>query len=158
MLYHISINKLLDNELNFIPRVPSKNNRLEDENNTISRICFSDSVEGCLKAIAGTIGENVILKQCLTLEKIPIYVYGINETLIDNKYIKTPIELVENKYVMDAWKNSEYWITKEVKLNYIKTIYLDDEMQYYVINCDDEDIEPYINYDEGIAWKFNDVI
>lgn len=50
-LYHVSFN--LDEPLHkeFIPKIPS--NTVNGENKSISRICFSDSICGCIRAING---------------------------------------------------------------------------------------------------------
>lgn len=73
------------------------------ENDTIPRICFSDSIKGCLQAIQYYhIGD-----------VITVYEHDFDEN--DNALI-TPKKLKTAGLVGDALTNREYWYTKSIVL------------------------------------------
>lgn len=111
-LYHISgdINNL--REKKFIPRIPEC--KMDLENGTIKRICFSDSILGCLRALPED-GNGVGSKANQRLKRgVPIVydVYIIDSEEIKNIY--TPKYLYEKGYVNDSLITNEYWILEEV--------------------------------------------
>ena len=50
-LYHVSYDLSEPLHKEFIPRIP--NNTVNEEDESILRICFSDSIQGCIRAISG---------------------------------------------------------------------------------------------------------
>lgn len=50
-LYHVSYDLSEPLHKEFIPRIP--NNTVNEEDESIPRICFSDSIQGCIRAISG---------------------------------------------------------------------------------------------------------
>ena len=48
-LYHVSYNLEEPLQKEFVPRIPG--NSVNEENQTISRVCLSDSIQGCIRAI-----------------------------------------------------------------------------------------------------------
>lgn len=131
MLFHIS-SDILDAETKlFTPRVPE--NRCEGEDDTIPRICFSNNVLGCIKAIPDSY-DGVYNRVRLQKEKgIPALfsVYSVDEEKLSKDIIRTPEQL--QHLIPDALQNSEYWIINtnlELPLYsyiWIKDIQLDKE-------------------------------
>lgn len=115
MLFHLST-ELPDSDKpkQLIPRIPTCRERGEDD--TIPRICFSNSVLGCLKAIPDSY-DGVYNRIYLQKERgIPVLfaLYGIEEQELPIGFLRTPNELQE--LVPDAIKNQEYWVT-DITLN-----------------------------------------
>lgn len=137
MLFHIS-SDILDAETKlFTPRVPE--NRCDDEDDTIPRICFSDSVLDCIKAIPDSY-DGVYNRVRLQKERgIPALfsVYSIDEKKLSKDNILTPEQL--QHLIPDALQNSEYWIINtDLKLPlygyiWIKDIKLDKKGN--IIDC-----------------------
>lgn len=91
MLYHLTINGGLNKLTPKIPGIAIS----QYENTTIKRICFSDSINGCLSA----------------LQSIPskYFVYTLDEN-VEDQYIHIPT--VDE--VRDAKYTHEVWILREV--------------------------------------------
>jgi hypothetical protein len=107
-LYHIS----LLNVSSLKPRIPDNNfTRNGYENSTIPRICFSNTIDGCLAAIADNI------KGATYLVYMPIIKEGMN--IIGNE------EIIDNNYVPDAILTGETWITELVNVRCVGKIYVD---------------------------------
>ena len=111
-LYHIS--GYIDNlkEKKFIPRIPKC--KMDFENKSIKRICFSDSILGCLKSLP-EYGNGVGSKSNMKLKLgIPIFfdVYTIDSEDVNKIY--SPEFLFKNNYVKDSLKTKEYWVLSEV--------------------------------------------
>lgn len=137
MLYHVSIVELKENELNFIPRVPKE--RMDAENDSIKRICFSDDIANCLKAMSDI--EQVLWKSYTNDSNIKLFVYAIDESKLNSSSLLKPINV--STYVPDALENNEYWVLEEVEVNLINTICLDESM-YKIFDIDyDEDDRSY---------------
>ena len=104
-LYHVSyeLSEPLDKE--FIPRIPQNTIYLEDE--TTARICFSDSIKGCIRAIKGC--PNTESGFC----NIIVWEYECDENdenLVDWK------QLYYSGSVPDAAVTHEYWYLKKLYL------------------------------------------
>ncbi len=101
-LYHISFEKELDKT--FEPRVPNRAGG--DEERLTPRICFSDSIGGCLQAVCFNerfkVGDQFVLYELEIDEN--------DENLFNSNY------LYENKLVPDALETGEFWLTKAVSL------------------------------------------
>lgn len=104
-LYHVSfdLNEPLHKE--FSPRIPSS--VMSEEDDGIPRICFSDSIQGCIRAICGY--------PKIDSEYVDIIVwkheFKSNEYLFDWNY------LYLKNLVPDAAVTHEYWYTKEIILH-----------------------------------------
>lgn len=106
-LYHISLEGDINEEKIFTPRVP--NTCMQDEENTIPRICTSETIRGCIAAFPYRRDLDEVVDNgsgFLYLYKFDMYSLGSNNL----KYFYQ-IE----KYVPDAVSTKETWITKEVK-------------------------------------------
>ena len=99
MLFHLSVNYGLEY---LTPQIPECAVLAYEDTNT-PRICFSDSIEGCLSA----------------LQDIPriYYVYIIDEHIDDDEIYHPSV-----KEVADAKINNEVWILREVKVKCIGKI------------------------------------
>ncbi len=104
-LFHVSFD--LDEPLRkeFIPRIPS--NTTNDENETISRICFSDSIQGCIRAINGYPKIDSSYVDVIVWE----HDFQNTDSLYDWKY------LYGRNLVPDAAVTHEYWYTKRIVLD-----------------------------------------
>lgn len=108
MLYHVSLEEVKF----FEPRIPSLT--LLDEDNTTKRICFSNTLEGALSALQGSIklydGLINISKDydCPAI----IHIYSIEEENIGDDFI------IDNRVVSmkvpDAIITGEVWVTKSI--------------------------------------------
>ncbi len=147
MLYHISTKLLTGEELNFIPRIPPKENRMTYEDTTIPRICVSTVIEGALQGICSHIADKLLV-EAKTGENQPIYVY-IPEDDIEEKHIISNEELINRRLVPDADNTGEVWITKPVKMKLHKVIELFGMSETWVVESefcdkDDEDDRFYV--------------
>lgn len=91
----------------FIPRIPKT--RTVEEDGTIERICFSDSIEGCLNGKADRLFE-CSENDCT---KIMVYKMRIQD---DDPYLKKWREIYEEGLVPDAALTHEYWYLKRITL------------------------------------------
>lgn len=109
MLYHLSKSK---NLIKLTPRVPECVVPSYEDSIT-KRICFSDSIEGCLSAIQ---------------EPGEYYVYNIDQKTYENDlYIPSVYDVRDAKYT------HEVWILKEVNVKCIGKIksFNYDSVKYY---------------------------
>jgi hypothetical protein len=137
MLFHVSGDITDAKTKLFVPRIPE--HRYVGEDDTIPRICFSDSILGCIKAIPDSY-DGIYNRLCLQEERgIPALfsVYSIDEGRLPKDIIRTPEQL--QHLVPDALQTSEYWIlnfTLELPLYsyiWVKNIQLDEDDN--IIDC-----------------------
>lgn len=132
LFFHISFDDSLDGKV-LKPRIPSyiastygedtkkaqeemkKSGYIEDI--TTPRVCFSNSIEGCLNAIMN-------MDKVLHTAGKEVYVY-IPEKPIEKYKHKTNKEIVKEKLVFDAKATQEMWILEDVKLKLYGTIVID---------------------------------
>jgi hypothetical protein len=109
MLYHVSLEKIKRNIL--IPRIPKQ--RIEGEDGKIKRICFCDSIEGCLSAMpAGIqIAKNLAFLYRYTKIAPLLYVYTVDESHILPGNLIFPEKVVE--HVVDASLTGEHWVINQ---------------------------------------------
>ena len=124
MLYHVSFEQVKDGI--FYPRIPGQ--RLEGEDNTTKRICFSKSINGCLSAIPDgyTLTHGA---KCLSEKHMAnpiLYVYMLNEKSVDSKNIIAPHQLAEKGLVPDAVFTGEHWVINTTVTCKEKRIYLNN--------------------------------
>lgn len=102
-LYHVSV-FLQDKKVLFKPRVPES--AAEGENATIERICFSISIENCIKAIGPS--------KFKSGTKFMVFEADIDA---DSESLIPPQALFDRNYVKDALENEEYWYTDSIELD-----------------------------------------
>lgn len=123
LFFHISLDKDLNGKT-FKPRIPSyltkkSNNDSNEykEDKTTPRVCFSPSIEGCLRAILSA-------EKNLDIVGERIYVYIPDKPISEYK-VKTNKEIIKEKLVFDAKMTKEMWILEPVKLKLYGVIYVD---------------------------------
>ena len=123
LFFHISLDKDLNGKT-FKPRIPSyltkKSNNDSNgykEDKTTPRVCFSPSIEGCLRAILSA-------EKNLDIVGERIYVYIPDKPISEYK-VKTNKEIIKEKLVFDAKMTKEMWILEPVKLKLYGVIYVD---------------------------------
>lgn len=142
MLYHVS----LDEVDFFEPRIPSLT--LLDEDNTTKRICFSNTLEGALSALQGSIKLYDGLINLSKDYKCPaiIHIYSIDEKDIGSEFI------IENKVVSikvpDAIITGEVWVTQSININ---------EMNHNVIILEDFDYKDERFSKNWAIYKINNI-
>ena len=112
MLYHVSIRswEIIDE---FVPRIPESRCELIRENDSIPRICLSDSIKGCLSGVSWG-GLRLLTDPFFNKDdKIIaiIRVYEFNRNSILTKHILDP-EKVKN-HVLDAEITGEHWVVNQ---------------------------------------------
>lgn len=111
-LYNITFD-LSDNRQRLTPGIPKSTG--DTENATIPRICFTDSIENSIQAIASCnrkiANDTVIIVRC------------VSTACLKPEHIVTPQELMDKKLVPDALENQEYWYKDAINCDIIhKTI------------------------------------
>lgn len=101
-LYHISTD--IHHNGVFTPRIPK--DRFDFENDTIPRICVSDSIEGCLSALPRIFEVEDGNRMYLQVVEIDVDVLKI-----PREAILTPMQLYRRGYLDDALITNEHWIT-----------------------------------------------
>lgn len=106
ILYHVSYDT--DNALDytFIPRVPDS--RTSDEDGQIKRVCFSDSIQNCIRGISGRLMQES--------GEIIVYKYEVD---VDSPNIISWKKLYEDGLVNDASLTHEYWYIGEKLLHLV---------------------------------------
>lgn len=122
MVFHVTPEKHADGQV-WKPRVPDylepyNPNDTGFEDNTIPRICFSTSIEGCLNGIT----VNLPRQNPDQFDKM--YVYVPEKPWKEYKH-KTNKELVKEKLVYDANVTREVWIMEPVRMKLYGVIRVD---------------------------------
>lgn len=140
-LYHVAVGKH-DLARTFTPRVPESANPLED---TITpRICFAESLEGCLSAIGH-----------------PFYYPGKPELLTvweynaDTRYCIPPEYLYDKGLVMDSLRTREWWVLQPITLTGKYVNLVNFETTPYRIP-DESKKQEVIQYIKSNALNFDD--
>lgn len=96
LLYHVSYDIDGDLERVFTPRVPD--NVRFDEEDSIKRVCFSDTIQNCIRAIDGYYKNDN--------DEIAVFIYEVD----DNSPVIIPwVDLYNKGLVNDASLTHEYW-------------------------------------------------
>lgn len=113
-LFHISLKKLDEKELMFIPRVPDT--RGGGENDRQPRICVSETLRGCINGILSC-HIHYELMRCRGLGKteLELFVYKPASDIPDDALIQTG-QLVNSRFVQDAERTGEKWIVSPTKM------------------------------------------
>lgn len=103
LLYHVSYD--IDGDLKrvFTPRVPD--NVRFDEEATIKRICFTDSIQNCIRAIDGYYKNDS--------DEIAVFIYEVED---DSPVIVPWLDLYDKGLVNDASLTHEYWYVGDMPL------------------------------------------
>lgn len=126
-LYNITFDLKDDRQL-LEPCIPKS--AADDEDKTIPRVCFTDSVEHCFQAIPGD-SRNACKYAEFLIRSIEI---NVEECV-------SPQELFDKKLVPDALENQEYWVLHPVFCDVYKCVLLDFDHEFAIawscINKDD---------------------
>lgn len=140
-LYHVAIGKhVLVRK--FVPRVPESVHPREDI--ITPRICFAETIEGCLSAIGQT-----------------FYYPGTPEPLtvwegdFDERYIISPEYLYSSGKVMDCLRTREWWVLYPITLTG-KIVYLTYFEKTPYILPDENKKEEIIKYIQENAFLYRD--
>ncbi|MBR6618760.1 MAG: hypothetical protein IKK85_00280 [Clostridia bacterium] len=106
-LYHISYDTSEPLDKEFVPKIPK--NCATGENESIERICLSDSIEGCINAAEDN------LRNYEDADKAIIVVWEKEFSFPDDKLMCWPY-LYENNFVPDAALTHEYWYLEKVRM------------------------------------------
>lgn len=116
-MYHVSLD-IFNNIEKFSPKIPDK--IAKNENNTIPRVCISDSIVNCLNGLLYY--ENYFRKISMDsetnyflLEEGCERILKVYEFEIDEKELVFPNYIFKNNLVSDALENNEYWSLKELE-------------------------------------------
>ena len=120
-MYYFASTKNFDKDTILYPRIPE--NRSIDEDEYTPRICVSQSINGCLTAIADNILENDV-----------VYIYQCK-----SRSVRQP-SLDE---VPDAFITGEQWVLKPIKINLFFTVKIKKRIPFYV----NELMETIMEYD-----------
>lgn len=106
-LFHVSF---LKEDLNkqFTPRVPDSAGTTEDK--VTERICFADSIEGCLTAMSSDFRHDYLGKGSI------LTIWSVDTEDLPEGVLVTSSELTYSNKVPDALDNGEYWVTIPLKL------------------------------------------
>lgn len=165
--YHISFESDLDEHGPLKPRIPSwitnqlkkdKNflkslEKLKSSNNGCGygfeeyktpRVCFSNSIVGCLNAIINDIGR-------LKLPGKTLYVYTPEKPISEYKH-KTNKQILKDGDIFDANITNEMWILEPVKLKYVGSIVVDKVVRESVKKYANNKNNSIIKYDYKWHW------
>ncbi len=165
--YHISFDSDLDEHGPLKPRIPTWiTNELKKNENFIEtleelklakdssgfgfeeyktpRVCFSNSIEGCLNAIINDTGR-------LKLANKTLYVYT-PEKPIDSYKHKTNKQIIRDGDIFDANITNEMWILEPVQLKYVGSIVVDKVNGEHVRKFANNKKKTIIKYDYKWHW------
>ncbi|MDF2881300.1 MAG: hypothetical protein K0R54_1857 [Clostridiaceae bacterium] len=109
MLYHFSVRKVKK----FYPRIPKC--RIEGEDKTIKRICFSTNINRALTTMPSGVlkAKNLIqFEKSLNFPSI-IYLYSLDENSISKENLINSASLVRRNLVPDALMGKEVWVINQ---------------------------------------------
>lgn len=166
--YHISFDFALDEHGPLKPRVPTWiTNELKKNKNFIQealekaklakdssgfgfeeyktpRVCFSNSIEGCLNAIINDVGR-------LELAGKTLYVYTPEKPISSYKH-KTNKQIIKDGDIFDANITNEMWILEPVQLKYVGSIVVDKVNGEHVRKFANNKKKTIIKYDYKWHW------
>lgn len=142
-LFHVSLDLNIKEE--FVPRVPSKNVLIENEDDTTQRICLGTTIKGCLTAVpwGGNTFEDLFFDNCVS-QFIRVYEFD-SEDIKDNNIVSSE-ELYRSDKVRDAEISGEVWVVNQ-NLKPTKT-YIIQVTDYMEGSADDVSYEDLQNFDE----------
>lgn len=165
--YHVSFDYELNDHGPLKPRIPSWiTNELKKDKNFLEvleknktdnsktgtgfeeyktpRVCFSNSIEGCLNAIINDIGR-------LELAGKTLYVYTPEKPISEYKH-KTNKQILKDGDIFDANITNEMWILEPVNLKYVGSIVVDKVTNEHVKKFANNKNRSIIKYDYKWHW------
>ena len=156
--YHISLDPDLDKNGPLKPRIPSWiTNQLKKDKNFLKvlekskfeeyktpRVCFSNSIVGCLNAV-------VTETKMLTLHNKTLYVYTPEKSITEYKH-KTNKQIIRDGDIFDANITNEMWILEPVKLKYVGSIVVDKVVRENIKKSANDKNDNIIKYDYKWHW------
>lgn len=165
--YHVSFESDLDEHGPLKPRIPSWiTNQLKKDKNFLKsleklksanngcgygfeeyktpRVCFSNSIVGCLNAIINDIGR-------LKLPGKTLYVYTPEKPISEYKH-KTNKQIIKDGDIFDANITNEMWILEPVNLKYVGSIVVDKVTNEHVKKFANDKNRSIIKYDYKWHW------
>lgn len=165
--YHISFDSDLDEHGPLKPRVPTWiTNELKKDKNFIKeleklklakdssgfgfeeyktpRVCFSNSIEGCLNAIINDTGR-------LKLAGKTLYVYTPEKPISSYK-CKSNKQIIKDGDIFDANITNEMWILEPVQLKYVGSIVVDKVNGEHIRKFANNKKKTIIKYDYKWHW------
>lgn len=165
--YHISFESDLNEHGPLKPRIPSWiTNELKKDKNFLEvleknktdnsktgtgfeeyktpRVCFSNSIEGCLNAIINDIDR-------LELAGKTLYVYTPEKPISEYKH-KTNKQILKDGDIFDANITNEMWILEPVNLKYVGSIVVDKVTNEHVKKFANNKNRSIIKYDYKWHW------
>lgn len=167
IFYHISFDSDLDEHGPLKPRVPTWiTNELKKDENFIKeleklklakdssgygfeeyktpRVCFSNSIEGCLNAIINDTGR-------LKLAGKTLYVYTPEKPISSYK-CKSNKQILKDGDIFDANITNEMWVLEPVQLKYVGSIVVDKVNGEHVKKFANNKKKTIIKYDYKWHW------
>lgn len=109
-LYHISVNTETV-QRRFAPRIPDLGrNTVNIEDHAVPRVCFSETVDGCMSALPPC---SRLLIDC---KKAKFVLYEIETDDYPESYFISNEEIVRQNLVYDANLTKEWWLLEPVEL------------------------------------------
>lgn len=165
--YHISFDSDLDEHGPLKPRIPTWiTNELKKDKNFIQaleklklakdssgfgfeeyktpRVCFSNSIEGCLNAIINDTGR-------LKLAGKTLYVYTPEKPISSYK-CKSNKQIIKDGDIFDANITNEMWVLEPVQLKYVGSIVIDKVNGEHVRKFANNKKKTIIKYDYKWHW------
>lgn len=165
--YHISFDSDLDEHGPLKPRIPTWiTNELKKDKNFIQaleklklakdssgfgfeeyktpRVCFSNSIEGCLNAIINDTGR-------LKLAGKTLYVYTPEKPISSYK-CKSNKQIIKDGDIFDANITNEMWILEPVQLKYVGSIVVDKVNGEHIRKFANNKKKTIIKYDYKWHW------
>lgn len=115
IVFHLS-HKFIGKECIFNPKIPE--NRVENENDSVKRICVSNSKEGCILLKSGLYYGELIVNG-LSSGRIPRYHDHFYFCDIEEDQIYYPSESEVPDCVIHGLDRREIWLLKPTKMYYI---------------------------------------
>lgn len=167
IFYHISFDSDLDEHGPLKPRIPTWiTNELKKDKNFIQaleklklakdssgfgfeeyktpRVCFSNSIEGCLNAIINDTGR-------LKLAGKTLYVYTPEKPISSYK-CKSNKQIIKDGDIFDANITNEMWILEPVQLKYVGSIVVDKVNGEHIRKFANNKKKTIIKYDYKWHW------
>ena len=108
------------------------------------RVCFSNSIVGCLNAV-------VTETKMLTLHNKTLYVYTPEKSITEYKH-KTNKQIIRDGDIFDANITNEMWILEPVKLKYVGSIVVDKVVRENIKKSANDKNDNIIKYDYKWHW------
>ena len=113
-MFHISLGKINEKDLLFVPRIPKTAGN--GENKEVPRICLSETFRGCIDAILSShIHAELMRCRAWNETKLDLFVYTTASEMAKDVIVQSD-ELVSRGYVLDAKRTKEMWLLCPTKM------------------------------------------